>query len=326
MNTGWVKLFRSLRDWEWWFENDTFKLFIYCLITANHDEQRQCGITIPRGSFITSRKKLSDEVGITEQSVRTSMARLTRTKEITVQSTNQHTIITVCNYDKYQSRDVMEQPASNQRINQRINQRPTSDDVAETQKSTIKATKQVDCVTDCMYDICMYEETSGQPTNQPATNQPSVGDEEKINQQINQQINHKQEIYKNIIRREENNNISSSSPARAREEELALGGVIGEVEKLAEELKQEIRDGGSMFESAMRLYGLNSQQQVEYLGWFVDKLRMEGTSFKSRSDFRRHFANWLRIQVEQSLKRQQHGNAKYSARSENAADLFAELG
>ena len=102
--------------------------------------------------------------------------------------------------------------------------------------------------------------------------------------------------------------------------------MIGEVENLAEELKEEIQNGGSTAESALRLYGLNPQQTEEYVGWFVDKLRLDGTTFKSRSDFRRHFANWLRIQVEQSLKRQQNNGTKYSSRNENPADLFTELG
>ena len=105
-----------------------------------------------------------------------------------------------------------------------------------------------------------------------------------------------------------------------------MGGVIGEVESLAEELRKEILNGGTVSESAMRLYGLNPQQLVEYLGWFVDKLVVDGTQFKSRSDFRRHFNNWLRIQAEQNIKRQQNNGTKYSSRNENTADLFAELG
>ena len=257
MESGWIKLHRSLLKWEWHDDPNTFCLWVHLLLMANHDEQKWHGMVIPRGSLLTGRKKLAEETGLTEQSVRTSLIKLEKSQNLTNKSTNKFTLITICNYDTYQDTP-----------------------------------------------------TDYQPTNQPTTNQQLT---------TNKNI-------KNVRIEESKNNISSSSPARAREEELALGGVIGEVDSLAEELKEEIQNGGSTAESALRLYGLNPQQTEEYVGWFVDKLRLDGTTFKSRSDFRRHFANWLRIQVEQSLKRQQSNGTKYSSRNENPADLFTELG
>ena len=268
MNDGWVKLFRSLPDWEWWGDKNTVIMFIYLLVTANHEDRKWRGEIIPRGSLITGRKQLADGARLTEREARTALEHLKKTQNVTIKTTSNFSIITICNYDRYQSTPTDYRPA----------ERPTNDQAA----------------------------TNKRPTNDQQTT-------------TNKNI-------KNVRIEESKNNISSSSPARAREEELALGGVIGEVDSLAEELKEEIQNGGTVAESTMRLYGINPQQQVEYLGWFVDKLRLDGTTFKSRSDFRRHFANWLRIQVEQSLKRQQSNGTKYSSRNENPADLFTELG
>ena len=268
MDSGWIKLHRSLLKWEWHDDPNTFCLWVHLLLMANHDEQKWHGMVIPRGSLLTGRKKLAEETGLTEQSVRTSLIKLEKSQNLTNKSTNKFTLITICNYDTYQDTP-----------------------------------------------------TDYQPTNQPTTNQQLTNNQPTTNQQLTTNKN-----IKNVRIEESKNNISSSSPARAREEELALGGVIGDVENLAKELKEEIRNGGSTAESALRLYGLNPQQTEEYVGWFVDKLRLDGTTFKSRSDFRRHFANWLRIQVEQSLKRQQSNGTKYSSRNENPADLFTELG
>lgn len=314
MNTGWIKLHRSILEWEWWRERDTRDLFIYCLLAANHDEQRQFGMTIPRGTFITSRKKLADGAGISEQAVRTSLIRLERTQNLTVQSTNQHTVITICNYNKYQAKDTSDQPTTNQENNQPINQRPTNGQPPINKNSTIKATKQQTAATDYNTTDYIEQETTNQPTFQPTTNQPTTDDSPKINQPINQQINHKQENIKNILRREEeNNNIISLS--RAREEALARGGVVGEVEKLAQEVRQEIQNNGSIVESALRLYGLAPQQLEEYLGWFVDKLTIDGTQFKSRSDFRMHFNNWLRKQIQEKINQQHNNNGNRSPRN-----------
>ena len=313
MNNGWIKLFRSLREWEWWHERDTRDLFIYCLIAANHDEQHQCGMTIPRGSFITSRKRLSDEVDITEQSVRTSLARLTRTQELVVQSTNLYTIITVCNYDKYQGKDTDSQPTNNQENNQPFNQRTTNEQPTTDEKTTIKVTKQTNGTINYTTDNYQEPQTIQQPTVQPTANQPSPNISPEINQPTNQQINHKQEYNKNIIRSKEDNNNPSLS--RAREEALAHGGVIGDVKKLGEELRQEIRNNGLLVTSLRNLYGLTPQQQEEYVGWFVDKLVVDGTQFKSRSDFRMHFNNWLRKQIQDKIKQSSNTNNGNNTRS-----------
>lgn len=115
--------------------------------------------------------------------------------------------------------------------------------------------------------------------------------------------------------------------SRAREEEMKKNGAILTVAELTAELRKEIADGGSVVESAQRLYNIGKEDLLEYVGWFEDKLTMDKVTYKSRSDYRRHFNNWLRIQAEQLIKRQERErNGKYSSRTENAADLFTELG
>ena len=67
---------------------------------------------------MTGRLKLSKELGISEQMIRTSLAKLKSTNEITNETTSQYTIITIKNYNKYQettSEATNEQPTSNQR-------------------------------------------------------------------------------------------------------------------------------------------------------------------------------------------------------------------
>lgn len=114
-----------------------------------------------------------------------------------------------------------------------------------------------------------------------------------------------------------------------REKEQAALGQVGEVEKLADELRQEIDNGSQLADSALRLYGMTAADLKDNLTWFCDKLRLDGVSYKSRSDFRRHFNNWLRIRAQQKLLN--HGNnnngnrhqPRYSA--EFMARLHADL-
>lgn len=100
---GWVKVHRNILDWEWYKDTHTVHLFIHLLISANHEPKKWRGITIARGQLVTGRKALSQATGIPEQSIRTSLARLKSTNEVTSKSTNKYTIYTIVNYDKYQN-------------------------------------------------------------------------------------------------------------------------------------------------------------------------------------------------------------------------------
>ena len=95
------------------------------------------GTEIKRGQLATGRKSLSDSTGISEQSLRTCITRLKSTSEITIVSTSLFSIITVCNYDSYQSNEI----EINQPVNQQINFPSTSDQPAINHKQECKNDK-----------------------------------------------------------------------------------------------------------------------------------------------------------------------------------------
>ena len=102
MNNGFIVLYRSLLDWEWYSDANTFRLFVHCLLRANHKEKKWQGITIDRGSFVTSYQHLALDLGLTVQNVRTSLNKLKSTGELTHKSHSKYGIITINNYDKFQ--------------------------------------------------------------------------------------------------------------------------------------------------------------------------------------------------------------------------------
>lgn len=105
MQSGWVKLHRSILDWEWYDDINTFRLFIHCLLRANHADKDWRGKLIKRGSFFTSLESLSAETGLSVRQVRTSLDKLSATSEVTSSGQARGRMITVLNYDKYQSDD-----------------------------------------------------------------------------------------------------------------------------------------------------------------------------------------------------------------------------
>ncbi len=107
MIENWIKLYPKILDWEWYKDQNTKCLFIHCLLKANWKDGKFEGYDIPRGSFVTSVKTLSEELSsknqkVTVQAIRTALKHLISTNEITIKTTNKFTIISVKNYDKYQ--------------------------------------------------------------------------------------------------------------------------------------------------------------------------------------------------------------------------------
>lgn len=102
---GWIKLHRSIVDWEWYDDINTTRLFIHLLLVANHSAQKWRGITIDRGQKLTSLERLSKETGLSVSKIRTSIKKLILTDEIASQSHAQYTVFTIKNYDYYQGVD-----------------------------------------------------------------------------------------------------------------------------------------------------------------------------------------------------------------------------
>jgi len=119
---GWIKLHRKLLEWEWADNPIVFHLFIHLLLSANHKEKLWRGNKVKKGQFITGLYSLSEQTGISIQSLRTALKKLELTKEITRKSTNKFSIITIVKWEQYQ---VLEQELT-------INQQTTNKQLTTT--------------------------------------------------------------------------------------------------------------------------------------------------------------------------------------------------
>ncbi len=100
---GWIKSYRKFQQWEWYSTPNMFHLFHHLLYIASHKDSRWKGIEIKRGQAITGLNALRKNTGISVRSLRTCLNRLKSTSEVTIKTTNRYSIITICNYDKYNS-------------------------------------------------------------------------------------------------------------------------------------------------------------------------------------------------------------------------------
>lgn len=98
-----VKISRKILEWEWYKDINTKVLFLHILLKANWKPGRFQGTEVPRGSFVTSQQNLALETGLTLKNVRTALKHLENTGEVAVNRHPKFSVITIKNYDKYQS-------------------------------------------------------------------------------------------------------------------------------------------------------------------------------------------------------------------------------
>jgi hypothetical protein len=121
---GYIRIHRSLLDWEWYGDEAVTVLFLHLLLTVNWKPGKFRGQDIPPGTVVTSLDKLADTFGWTRGKLRRTILKLKQTGEATTQTTNHWTAVTLVNWAKYQNNDQQSgQPIGQQKTNHR----PTND-------------------------------------------------------------------------------------------------------------------------------------------------------------------------------------------------------
>lgn len=121
-DNSWIKSYRKIVDWEWFKKPEMVQIFTYLLHSANYEDRNWNGIVIKCGQLVTSYEGIKSKTDNSIQTIRTCINRLKSTGEITCETTNKYTIITICNYEEYQQNE----KTSNKRSNKQDNKETTS--------------------------------------------------------------------------------------------------------------------------------------------------------------------------------------------------------
>ena len=100
-----IKLCDKIVDWEWFTDGNMLKVWLYLLVKAQYADGKYRGVEVKRGQLLTGRKLIASETRLSEQQVRTCINRLKSSGQITIESTNQYSMITIVKYDDYQGSD-----------------------------------------------------------------------------------------------------------------------------------------------------------------------------------------------------------------------------
>lgn len=114
--TTFVKLDRNILEWRWYKDQNTKALFIHLLLKANIRPHGFRTVTINRGELATSYASLAAETGLSIQNVRTALAHLETTGEVTRKQHSKFVVISIPQYDLYQSQLTGNQQATNTQL------------------------------------------------------------------------------------------------------------------------------------------------------------------------------------------------------------------
>lgn len=280
---GYIKLHRSILSWEWYSDIKTRGLFLHLLVAAQWEDVRIEGQVIKRGQLCTSIRKLADVVGLSERGVRTSLQRLQSTGEITMQSNQHHSIITVVNYDLYQGSSAV--------THDRHTKRHTSDTANDTQTDTPEQPA-----------LTHADEPPNGYTERQSTDKPTESDTPqtgKVTQQTTRLLNENRhtdfsEIDTPSYINKKKEILRSEETARTR----ASGAVSNVLETAVREYNENCKSlepltgelsyhqGRLVVEAFKELHGVSFAEYFQ---------RVEGSAFltgKSSSGFKANF-NWL---------------------------------
>ena len=102
LDNGYIKLWRSLLTWEWHDDPPTMVVYVHLMLSANIDTVTWHGVEIPRGSLVSSYRKIAEQTGLTIRQARTAVNHLELTGEVTRSAYPKFTVFTLNNYDKFQ--------------------------------------------------------------------------------------------------------------------------------------------------------------------------------------------------------------------------------
>jgi hypothetical protein len=143
VHRGYIKLHRIFTDWEWYTEPNMVLFLIHCLLRANHKDGTWKGQTVLKGQFISGRKTLSNETGLSEQKVRTCIDKLISSGELTIKPTNKNSLFTLIKWEKYQLSDEKEKQATSKATNKQ----PTDNQQITTNKNVKNANNEKNNIT-----------------------------------------------------------------------------------------------------------------------------------------------------------------------------------
>ncbi len=309
----WIKLYRKICDWGWYHEPNMVHLYVYFMLKAklviNNDSRSEAW------QLNSTLRLLTKATGISEKSIRTCLARLQRTGEISYLPGVAHkqSVITLCNYDSYQAAKISTNTVLTQERHNNI------ESVSEHNNSQISAQKERD-ITRCNYDSYQATKNSTDTVltqEQHSSNTVLTQEQHSSNTALTTLKEYKNKRIKEI------KNIDDDI-AHVREGDFVEVLEVTEVEKENEQKKSSkesfaelVKVEAAWLAAIQKKYKLSTSEEVKNK---VDEFEIElvcrgKDKHEDMKDFKCHFCDWLEKNL-RTINQPQASNRSPSPTSE----------
>ena len=309
----WIKLYRKICDWGWYHEPNMVHLYVYFMLKAklviNNDSRSEAW------QLNSTLRLLTKATGISEKSIRTCLARLQRTGEISYLPGVAHkqSVITLCNYDSYQAAKISTNTVLTQERHNNI------ESVSEHNNSQISAQKERD-ITRCNYDS--YQATKN------STNTVLTQEQHSSNTVLTQE-QHSSNTALTTLKEYKNKRIKEiknidDDIAHVREGDFVEVLEVTEVVKENEQKKSSkesfaelVKVEAAWLAAIQKKYKLSTSEEVKNK---VDEFEIElvcrgKDKHEDMKDFKCHFCDWLEKNL-RTINQPQASNRSPSPTSE----------
>ena len=112
---GYIKIFRQIKDWQHFQESSVLLVWLWLLVSVNFKDGYFHGKLVKKGEIITSFRKISEETGLSINTIRSCLDKLKMSGEISQKKSensqiSQYTHIVVNQFVKYQSVSMVDTP------------------------------------------------------------------------------------------------------------------------------------------------------------------------------------------------------------------------
>ncbi len=113
---GWIRLYRKSIQSRVFQNEGLWKVWTWCLMKANHSDQwitvktgrGTTEIQVKRGEFVFGRKSAAKELQMVDRTVHKRILKLKNMENLDIKSDTHWSIVTILNYDAYQSIGIKE--------------------------------------------------------------------------------------------------------------------------------------------------------------------------------------------------------------------------
>ena len=292
------------KEWRWYHNSTMVHLWVNLLISAREEDGWHGMVEVKRGQVITSLSKLSAETGISIRKIRTCLSNLVKSGEIKEMTNNHYRIITIIDYDMYQKADVVYSKGSH----------------TETKENDKRNDNITACISEDNKNICDKLTNKCQTNDKQLSNQEITTDKQVSN--VMDSISATYDCYNLKTDRPVTNSVKvgEKETKEKKEKDPTVMRTKKAGGKTEEEMVREIKNDQRWLEAISQYHNLTADRVYQMINKYCIHRICAMSSSDSIRDIKRHFDNWLRIQLNEE-RRDNERNRVYQKRTGLSANV-----